>query len=56
MTHSPNQSGQNRRAVMQWIGGASALGALTPLVPAGAQTPDTASSSPAIAKIGRAHV
>jgi 6-phosphogluconolactonase (cycloisomerase 2 family) len=47
MTHSTNPSGQNRRAVMQWIGGASALGALTPLVPAGAQTPDTANSSPA---------
>jgi 6-phosphogluconolactonase (cycloisomerase 2 family) len=48
MTHSPNQPGQNRRAVMQWIGGASALGALTPLLPAGAQTPDTASGNPAV--------
>nr|WP_144299092.1 lactonase family protein [Variovorax paradoxus] len=32
---------------MQWIGGASALGALTPLVPAGAQTPETANNSAA---------
>lgn len=39
MTHSPSQAGQQRRAVMQWIGSASALGALTPLLPAGAQTP-----------------
>jgi len=39
MTHNPSQAGQQRRAVMQWIGGASALGALTPLLPAGAQTP-----------------
>ena len=38
MTHSPRQPGQKRRAVMQWIGGASALGALTPLLPASAQT------------------
>lgn len=45
MTHSPSQPGQNRRAVMQWIGGASALGALTPLAPASAQTPETASSA-----------
>ncbi|MDQ0069662.1 6-phosphogluconolactonase (cycloisomerase 2 family) [Variovorax boronicumulans] len=48
MTHSPNLPGQNRRAVMQWIGGASALGALTPLVPAGAQTPETANNSAAV--------
>jgi 6-phosphogluconolactonase (cycloisomerase 2 family) len=39
MTHSSNHPGQKRRAVMQWIGGASALGAMTPLLPAGAQTP-----------------
>ncbi|MDP9992319.1 6-phosphogluconolactonase (cycloisomerase 2 family) [Variovorax boronicumulans] len=47
MTHKSNLPAQNRRAVMQWIGGASALGALTPLVPAGAQTPETTSSSAA---------
>ncbi|MFH0134393.1 lactonase family protein [Variovorax sp. VaC1] len=48
MTHNASNPGKNRRTVMQWIGGASALGALTPLVPAGAQTPDAASrNSPA---------
>ncbi|MNK89072.1 6-phosphogluconolactonase [compost metagenome] len=45
MPHSPNRFGQDRRAVMQWIGGASALGALTPMVPAGAQTPDTGAAA-----------
>ncbi|QNK65249.1 lactonase family protein [Variovorax sp. PAMC26660] len=43
MTYRPSQPGQKRRAVMQWIGGASALGALTPLLPANAQTPNAAS-------------
>lgn len=33
-----------RRTVMQWIGGTSALGALTPWLPAHAQTPDAATS------------
>jgi 6-phosphogluconolactonase len=45
MTQSPSHPGQQRRAVMQWIGGASALGALTPLLPAGAQTTNVASPS-----------
>lgn len=39
MTHRPQ-----RRTVMQWIGGTSALGALTPWLPAHAQTPDAATS------------
>ncbi|MGJ7529317.1 lactonase family protein [Variovorax sp. GB1P17] len=39
MTHRPSQPGQKRRAVMQWIGGASALGTLTPWLPANAQSP-----------------
>lgn len=40
MTHRPQ-----RRTVMQWIGGTSALGALTPWLPANAQTPDAAATS-----------
>ena len=47
MTHSPSPSGRSRRAVMQWIGGASALGALTPMIPAAAQPADTAGPGPA---------
>ncbi|WP_418119376.1 lactonase family protein [Variovorax sp. 350MFTsu5.1] len=31
------QTGQNRRTVMQWLGGASTLGALSPVLPANAQ-------------------
>ena len=34
-----------RRTVMQWIGSTSALGALTPWLPANAQTPDTANAA-----------
>lgn len=54
MTHHHAPSSQDRRTVMQWIGGASALGAsalgaLTPLAPAGAQAADAASGSPAAA-------
>lgn len=49
MTHRTHPPGQQRRAVMQWIGGASALGALTPLLPAGAQTTNAASPNAATA-------
>ncbi|WP_198086895.1 beta-propeller fold lactonase family protein [Variovorax sp. E3] len=36
---------QERRTVMQWIGGSSALGALTPWLPAHAQAPDAAATN-----------
>ncbi len=47
------QTGQNRRTVMQWIGGASTLGALSPVLPANAQQA-SATAVPAEAPAGPA--